>query len=215
MSPPATDRAESRAVNGRTPGQRGQATRQALLEATRDLLEDFGYRDLRVVDIARRAGTSAATFYQYFEDVPGAILQLATDLARDAGTGLVAVVAGADWRHDAVGAARQLVDAAMAVWERDRALLLAVSLAAGEGDARFRQVRYDLTEASVRALRGVVAEGAGSDPISALATARALFAMLDSIGAQAGDLGAPNLELRGAAAAAIGAAVGADAVAAG
>ena len=61
-----------RAADGRVPGRRGRATRQRLLERTREMLETTGYRDLKVIDIAREAGTSPATFYQYFADVEAA-----------------------------------------------------------------------------------------------------------------------------------------------
>ena len=65
------------ALDGRPFGKRGVETRQRLLDATRELLETHGIRDLRVVDIARTVGTSPATFYQYFRDVEEAVLALA------------------------------------------------------------------------------------------------------------------------------------------
>ena len=58
-----------RASDGRVPGRRGRATREKLLSCTAQLLEKNSYRDLKVIDIARCAGTSPATFYQYFNDV--------------------------------------------------------------------------------------------------------------------------------------------------
>ena len=64
---------ELRAADGRVPGRRGRATRQRLLERTAEMLETSSYRDLKVVDIARGAGTSPATFYQYFPEVESAI----------------------------------------------------------------------------------------------------------------------------------------------
>jgi AraC-like DNA-binding protein len=65
-SPPAP-----RAADGRVPGRRGLATRQRLLDHVAEMLAAGSYRDLRVVDVARSAGTSPATFYQYFADVEG------------------------------------------------------------------------------------------------------------------------------------------------
>jgi hypothetical protein len=47
-----------RAVDGRVPGRRGLATRQKLLECTGKLLDTTPYRDLKVTDITRAAGTS-------------------------------------------------------------------------------------------------------------------------------------------------------------
>ena len=47
------------AADGRTPGTKGRATRQRLLEKTAETLQDVAYRDLAVVDIARAVDTSA------------------------------------------------------------------------------------------------------------------------------------------------------------
>src|SRR3954464_8722524 len=66
-----------RAVDGRVPGRRGLATRQRLLECTVDLLATTPYRDLKVTDITRAAGTSRATFYQYFVDIEAILLAVA------------------------------------------------------------------------------------------------------------------------------------------
>src|SRR6476660_7714472 len=72
-----------RAADGRVPGRRGLATRQRLLDCTADMLRVSTYRDVTVIDIAKEAGTSPATFYQYFADVETAILALAEAMALD------------------------------------------------------------------------------------------------------------------------------------
>ncbi len=74
---------EARAVDGRVPGRRGQATRTRLLEQALAMLASTSYRDLKVVDIARGAGTSPATFYQYFPDAEAALRALADDLVEE------------------------------------------------------------------------------------------------------------------------------------
>ena len=63
--------------SGRALGPRAMSTRQRLLDATVELLDEQSVRDIAVVDIARKAGTSPATFYQYFKDVAEASLRLA------------------------------------------------------------------------------------------------------------------------------------------
>ncbi|MET0737315.1 MAG: TetR/AcrR family transcriptional regulator, partial [Acidimicrobiales bacterium] len=77
-----TSDAGPRAADGRVPGRRGLATRQRLLDHVAEMLAAGSYRDLRVVDVARQAGTSPATFYQYFADVEEAVLALAEEVAR-------------------------------------------------------------------------------------------------------------------------------------
>jgi AcrR family transcriptional regulator len=50
-------------TDGRVPGRRGMATRQRLLECTAELLVATPWRSIKVIDIARQAGTSPAAFY--------------------------------------------------------------------------------------------------------------------------------------------------------
>jgi AcrR family transcriptional regulator len=69
-----------RALDGRELGLRGAATRRRLLDATAELLQHHGVRELRVVDIARSVGTSPATYYQYFRDVDEAVIVLADEV---------------------------------------------------------------------------------------------------------------------------------------
>ena len=89
-----------RAADGRVAGRRGQATRQRLLDATRDAIGDGPYRDLTVVDISRRAETSTATFYQYFPDIESALLSLLDELTDSGGQRLRTLVTDASWDGD-------------------------------------------------------------------------------------------------------------------
>src|SRR3546814_11233778 len=72
----ASDDEDMRAADGRVPGRRGRATRQRLLDCTAGMLDTTSYRDVKVIDIAREAGTSPAPFYQYFSDVAAPLLVL-------------------------------------------------------------------------------------------------------------------------------------------
>src|SRR5438045_9413934 len=93
----ATRENELRALDGRVPGRRGRATRDRLLKCTADLLEKTTYRDITVIDIASCAGTSPATFYQYFKDVNAAIAELAGDMAEE-GQRLTELIERSNWR---------------------------------------------------------------------------------------------------------------------
>src|SRR5919107_5145588 len=99
-----------RATDGRVPGRRGIATRRRLLDCTHELLASRSYRDIKVIDIAREAGTSPATFYQYFADVEQAVLVLAEELTPDSAA--LTEVVNRDW-DGAAGpeTARALVEA--------------------------------------------------------------------------------------------------------
>jgi AcrR family transcriptional regulator len=173
---------EVRAVDGRTPGRRGRATREKLLKCTAELLETSSYRDLTVIDIARCAGCSPATFYQYFEDVEAAVLVLAEEMASN-GKDLTALIRDADWRgKNGAAAAEAIVDSFLALWDRHRAILKVVDLATAEGDLRFQSARTHLLNAITVGLRDVVEDfrTAGGHPkdTEPMAQAATLVSML-------------------------------------
>lgn len=173
-------------AGGRVPGRRGQATRRKLLDTTAALLATTSYRTITVTDIARDAGTSPATFYQYFADVEQAVLVLAEEVARDAAA-LTTLVHG-DW-SPGVGedTARALVDGFMDFWEGHRAVLRVVDLATEEGDLRFQRLRVRALNAIAEALRQVIADqqraGRLSGALDPMATAGVLVSMLAHVGA--------------------------------
>jgi AcrR family transcriptional regulator len=146
-----------RAADGRVPGRRGRATRQRLLECTAGMLRTTSYRSLKVIDIAREAGTSPATFYQYFADVEAAILALAHEMAVD-GQRLVRLVAEGTWKgRPGYDTALELTDAFFAFWDEHRPVLRVVDLSTEEGDLRFRTIRARLLNAVTTELAAVIA----------------------------------------------------------
>lgn len=165
-----------RAVDGRVPGRRGRATRDKLLRATNDLLSKRSYRDLTVVEIAKRARTSTATFYQYFTDVEAAIAELAHALAEE-GPRLVEIISTGAWRTDGYDDAVKLVDAFVDLWERHATILRVVDLATAEGDLRFRNIRTHLLSQVTDALRDAVVRASDGD-VEPRAQAAALVSLL-------------------------------------
>ena len=132
------DRAQDQ--SGRELGPRALQTRQRLLDATSQLLAERSVRDVSVVDIARTAGTSPATFYQYFKDVSEATLRLA-EQAADEMPEMLDILSGSWEGEQGLDRARRLVDAFVRHWDEHRAVLLVRNLAADEGDRRFLRVR--------------------------------------------------------------------------
>ncbi len=165
-----------RAVDGRVPGRRGRATRDKLLRATAQLLDQKSYRELTVVEIARRARTSTATFYQYFADVEAALVELARELTDEAPQ-LVDIISNGEWRNDGSDAASKLVDAFVDLWERHHAILRVVDLATAEGDLRFRSIRTHLLSRVTDALRDAIVR-AGDGQVEPRAQAAALVSLL-------------------------------------
>ncbi len=179
------DEAAPRAADGRVAGRRGRATRQRLLDSTRQLLGEGSYRDLKVVDISRRANTSPATFYQYFPDVETAVLALTDELAELGGHQLRALITEPAW--DSSAAARALADGFLEFFAEHGDLVRVVDLAALEGDERFRQLRVRLFNGVYLALHDLVHESraAGQSPgsMSPGAVASVLTTMLAHVSA--------------------------------
>ncbi len=128
------------AQSGRTLGPRALQTRRRLLDACASLLGERSVRDISVVEIARKAGTSPATFYQYFKDVAEAALRLAEEAAEEM-PGVVAIIDGPWNGRQGLATARALVDAFIRHWDAHHAVLRLRNLAAEEGDRRFQRAR--------------------------------------------------------------------------
>ncbi len=163
-------------TDGRVPGHRGRATRQRLLEATIELLTTTPWRSVKVIDIARCAGTSPATFYQYFENVEQAIGVLAGEMVAEAA--VLADLVDGDWSEPASWETAQRVTTGfLDYWEANRAVFRVVDLATVEGDDALRGVRVRALNAVTVALAKVL-EGspAGSDPMAVAGTLVAMYA---------------------------------------
>jgi AcrR family transcriptional regulator len=176
-----------RAADGRVPGRRGRATRQRLLECTAEMLKTTSYRDLKVVDIAREAGTSPATFYQYFPDVETAVIVLAEEMA-NSGSRFSDIVRRGSWRgRSGYDDALALVDEIIGFWEEHLPLMRVIDLATGEGDGRFANVRVRLLNDTNNALAEAVQEmktaGRHPDDVEPQAVAGVLVAMLAHVAA--------------------------------
>jgi AcrR family transcriptional regulator len=169
-------------TDGRVPGRRGRATRQRLLECTAGLLVATPWRSIKVIDIAREAGTSPATFYQYFENVEAAITVLAEELVEGAGE-LAGLVDG-DWSEGASWmTAVAVVEGFMGYWETNRAVFRVVELTTVEGDLRFQGLRVRALNAVTVTLARMIATAsdgspAGSDPMAAAGTLIAMLAQV-------------------------------------
>ncbi len=174
--------------SGRVLGPRARATRQKLLDATRALLDEQSLRDLRVSDIARRVGTSPATFYQYFKDVEDAVLCLARDASREMSE-IIEIVDG-DWEGEAgLERARALANAFVDYWDAHHAALRVRNMAADEGNQAFLEVRRRAMTPLLAALSDRVSkaeaarDGDGGARLNPLAAAAAMGAILERLAA--------------------------------
>ncbi|MGW3492665.1 TetR family transcriptional regulator [Streptomyces sp. NPDC001020] len=174
-----------RTVDGRVAGRRGQATRQKLLDCLSEMLSSSPYRDVKVIDVARKAGTSPATFYQYFPDVEGAVLEIAEQMAAD-GAGLTELLEGRSWAGKAGWqTAQELVGGFLDFWRRNDAILRVVDLGAAEGDKRFNKLRMKILNSVNTPLADSIAElqsrGRIDKDVNPAAVAGSLVTMLASV----------------------------------
>ncbi|MDC2946894.1 TetR family transcriptional regulator [Streptomyces heilongjiangensis] len=174
-----------RTVDGRVAGRRGQATRQKLLDCLSEMLSSSPYRDVKVIDVARRAGTSPATFYQYFPDVEGAVLEIAEQMAVEGAT-LTSLLEGRSWVGKAGWqTAQDLVDGFLEFWRKNDAILRVVDLGAAEGDKRFYKIRMKIlnsvTNSLSESVKELQAKGRVDKDVNPGALAGSLVAMLASV----------------------------------
>ncbi|WP_156840663.1 TetR/AcrR family transcriptional regulator [Novosphingobium aquimarinum] len=128
---------------GQQLGTRGMKTRGRLLMAAESLLRTMSPMDLNATAIAREAGSSAATFYVYFDDVR----ELLLDLSKAAAPSFTQLFP----RPDSLLVRSRLeediafiIATLNAAWDRNAAILRYRNLEADRGDADFHQLRYDL-----------------------------------------------------------------------
>ena len=167
-------------------GAKGQRTRQQLIDATVDLLETHGLRDVSVVDVARAAQTSPATFYVYFKGVPEVVLA-ALEGATQKSPEMEAVIAR-DWLSEgAADAAREFVERYTELWNRNRTIFVVRNLAAEEGDGRFYEARMTQSRPMMDAISQQVAraQAAGRTPaeLSARSCAGTVLMILERLSA--------------------------------
>ncbi len=180
--------AERVALDGRSLGRRGTETRARLLDATAQLLEDKGLRELRVVDIARAVDLSPATFYQYFADVEDAVLALSIAVGEESSS--LAGLLAEDWNGpEGLGIARRLVEDFITNWDKHRCVLRTRNLAAQEGDDRFRAVRNDSLRPLTEGIGAKVLARSNSG-LSPYAAGAAMVSMLERMAAFHADLAA-------------------------
>jgi AcrR family transcriptional regulator len=130
------------------------------------------------------AGTSPATFYQYFPDVEGAVLEIAEEMAKDS-VELKALIDGKSWAgKSGATTSEELVDGFLAFWRKNDAILRVVTLGAAEGDKRFFKIRMTVLNSVAKpladAIKDLQAKGQADKAQDAAAVAGSLISLLAS-----------------------------------
>lgn len=140
---------------GRPLGPRALQTRRKILEATVALLAKKPLREMRVIDIARRIGSSPATFYQYFKDVEDVVLYLAGQ-AKESTPQLVAIIGG-DWEgKEGFERGKLLANLVIDHWEKYAPVLRARNNASDEGHPGLREERMAAMMPLVNAFQAAI-----------------------------------------------------------
>ncbi len=121
-------------------GARGGRTRQAILDATRRLLNERHYGEIRVADLASAADVSPSNLYTFFKTVDEPVLALC-EAAADDFQGL-ANHFQADWPGDrAFAIARAFILDVMAIWRAHGQVLRVEHMLADNGETAFVESR--------------------------------------------------------------------------
>jgi len=140
--------------------QRGSVTRNGLMAAARRLLEIRSPLMLTVHGIAREAGSSPATFYVYFSDVPDVLLALC-ETTREGTARILRTLDGPWPAKDIPARVSKFVKAYRAFWDEHRRLLAVRNLESDLGDERFANERIRAGAPLVDALAERIREARG------------------------------------------------------
>ena len=128
--------------HGQKLGPKGKQTRQAIIEATVELLVEQSWKDLAVADIARKAGLSSPAFYLYFDDVTEVMLA-ACEQSEAWCADIVALLAS-EWPDtEALHLCQKLVVTYAEAWEKFRPIFQTRNIVSAGGDLRFLRVRHE------------------------------------------------------------------------
>ncbi|MGL5839250.1 MAG: TetR/AcrR family transcriptional regulator [Sphingorhabdus sp.] len=121
---------------GQLLGAKGRQTRDRLLTTAAKLLKSRSPSELTVLEIAKKAKASPATFYLYFKDTEDAIFALAEQASAEVRDTLVTFEG--DWdEEETLKHTRSLVIAFQKAWRNHREVLRARNAEADRGNNRF------------------------------------------------------------------------------
>ena len=179
------------AQTGRKLGPRALKTRARLLDAAAELFKERSVLDLSAVEIARKVGTSPATFYHYFKDVEEVALALAERAAAEM-PAILELVRGPWQGEEGLETTRAIVRAFVDHWDKHHAVLQLRNLAADRGDTRFVRVRRDalgpFLDRLAEAISGSKAAGHIATDLHPYVAAASIGSMLERLAAYHNDL---------------------------
>ncbi len=160
---------------------RGQATRDKLVAAAREVFSDRGFAGTRMGDLADAAGVAHGTVYTYFATKEEVLLAVLADVREDLNAAMTMPTV-----RDPIGRIESANRAYLDGY-RSHAQLLQVAQEAAAGDDRFADVLRDLRDTHVArvaaAIRKLQSDGLAARDLDAHTAAAALCGMVEGFAA--------------------------------
>jgi AcrR family transcriptional regulator len=158
---------------------RGRRTRDALINAAREVFEQHGFLDARVTDIADAAGVAHGSFYTYFDSKEAIFREVANALVGDL---FLASRVGAEVPRDPISRIEAANRLYLQAYARNARMMAIVEQVSTFNDY-FRQLRRDIRQVFVdRAAAGIArlqAAGLADQALDPATSASALGGMVD------------------------------------
>jgi AcrR family transcriptional regulator len=158
--------------------ERGQRTREGLIQAARKVFERDGFHEARVTDISREAGVAHGTFYTYFDTKLDVFREVVLRMQADSMRARDQMPPASTPRDRIARANRAYLDS----YRRDARMMALLEQVAATND-EFRQLRRQARVAnnmrSARAIQRWQEEGLVDPALDARYVASALGSMVD------------------------------------
>lgn len=126
------------AKSGQPLGAKGARTRRKIMDATRALIAERSFADVRITDVARLAQIAQPNFYTYFASVEDVVRALAEEVSLEP----LARLLEPDWSTaDGLVRARQFVEEAFALWKTHQPIMALSWFFADKRHGDFPQLR--------------------------------------------------------------------------
>lgn len=168
-------------LQGQKLGQKGRITRDRIIAATRELIDEPDGEDLSISAIARRTGLRVSSIYNYFPDLSDLFLTVLEPVMEQAQELYLSVLRDF-WPDDELDEhCAQFVDAFHRFWEENVRLLHVRNSLAQQHDQRVLAHRINSARKTVRLLQAQMGGAGERDDSAAQDLASVLYAGMERV----------------------------------
>lgn len=168
-------------LQGQKLGQKGRITRDRIIAATRELIEEPNGEDLSISAVARRTGLRVSSIYNYFPDLSDLFMTVLEPVMEQAQEIYLGVLREYWPDHELDERCAQFVDAFHRFWEENVRLLHVRNSLAQQHDQRVLSHRINSARNTVRLLQAQMGVASGQDAITAQDLASVLYAGMERV----------------------------------